>query len=259
MTFLYNDYQILVSQQVSQFKGLQGNFSFLICFTMSSLTLRKLISRISRVKRGIFLLLVVGFLIYHLSLYSDTLQTFVYETILKKDYYLGTQVHLENVSRLPHIQFDFSRETYEEKLIREQRQNSVREGFLHGWRGYAEFAWGFDEVKPISNGFVNTFNGWGATIVDSLDTMLIMGLKEEFALAREFVSTLDFLKSNSTINVFETNIRYLGGLLSAYELSKDQIFLDKAHELGRILLPAFNSTSGLPYNFLAFEYDACTI
>ena len=45
---------------------------------------------------------------------------------------------------------------------------------------------------------------------------------------------------------FETVIRYLGGLLSAYALSHRQIFLDKADELGRVLLPAFNTTSGMP-------------
>ena len=50
------------------------------------------------------------------------------------------------------------------------------------------------------------------------------------------------------ISFFETTIRCLGGLLSAYELTNDGIFLDKATELGKALAAAFNSPSGLPYS-----------
>jgi mannosyl-oligosaccharide alpha-1,2-mannosidase len=50
------------------------------------------------------------------------------------------------------------------------------------------------------------------------------------------------------VNLFETSIRVLGGLLSTYHLSGDQIFLDKAKDLGDRLLPAFSSKSGIPYS-----------
>ncbi|CAG8821159.1 41037_t:CDS:2, partial [Gigaspora margarita] len=53
---------------------------------------------------------------------------------------------------------------------------------------------------------------------------------------------------DSETNVFETIIRYLGGLVSAFEFSKDHLFLEKAKELGTALLASFNSTTGLPYN-----------
>ena len=46
---------------------------------------------------------------------------------------------------------------------------------------------------------------------------------------------------------FETVIRYLGGLLSAYALSEDAVLLDKAENLGKLLSPAFGTESGLPY------------
>ena len=45
---------------------------------------------------------------------------------------------------------------------------------------------------------------------------------------------------------FETVIRYLGGLLSAYALSGEPILLARADDLGRMLLPAFNTTFGMP-------------
>jgi hypothetical protein len=45
---------------------------------------------------------------------------------------------------------------------------------------------------------------------------------------------------------FETVIRYLGGLLGAYSLSGETVLLLRADDLGRMLLPAFNTTSGFP-------------
>ncbi|RHZ74063.1 hypothetical protein Glove_227g74 [Diversispora epigaea] len=219
---------------------------------------RKLNNRIIRVKRGILLLLIVGFLIYHVFTiqYSDTFQS-IFNYPIKKSHNLGTQVHLENILNLPRIQYDFSTvtETSEEKRIRERRRESIKEGFLHSWRGYTKYAWGYDELLPLSNGIANNFNGWGATIVDSLDTMWIMGLKNEFNEARDFVRKVNFSRSDDVINVFETTIRYLGGLLSAYELSKDTMFLSKANDLGLALLPAFNSTTGLPYNYVSLSNE----
>ncbi|CAG8600399.1 18804_t:CDS:1, partial [Racocetra persica] len=78
--------------------------------------------------------------------------------------------------------------------------------------------------------------------------MWIMDLKEEFNHSRDFVRSVDFTKSDEIINVFEATIRYLGGLLSAYELSKELVFLEKVQELGNALLPSFDSPTGLPYN-----------
>lgn len=154
------------------------------------------------------------------------------------------------ITRLPKIQFEFEVnniiETTQEKTIREMRRDSIKKGFLHAWNGYSKYAWGYDELSPTMNRGTNRFNGWGATIVDSLDTLLIMDLKAEFIKSRDFVSKLNFTNSESESNIFETIIRYLGGLLSAFELSGDPIFLEK--ELGIALLPSFDSPTRLPYN-----------
>ena len=45
---------------------------------------------------------------------------------------------------------------------------------------------------------------------------------------------------------FETVIRYLGGLLSAYALTSEPLFLARADDLGRALIPIFNTTVGIP-------------
>ncbi|XP_063289028.1 endoplasmic reticulum mannosyl-oligosaccharide 1,2-alpha-mannosidase [Pelobates fuscus] len=128
-----------------------------------------------------------------------------------------------------------------------ERQEAVIEAFRHAWKGYKAFAWGHDELKPISKSY-NEWFGLGLTLIDALDTMWIMGLKEEFEEAKEWVATkLDFNK-NVDVNLFESTIRILGSLLSTYHLTQDPMFLDKAKDIGTRLLPAFNTPSKIPFS-----------
>jgi len=126
-----------------------------------------------------------------------------------------------------------------------EKLEAVRNAVRHAWTGYVRFAFGQDELKPVSNTGYNWL-GMGATIVDGLDTLWILGLKDEFKQARDWVATSLNLNVNMGVSFFETIIRCLGGLLSAYELSSDRMFLDKARELGEKLLGAFRLPSGLP-------------
>ncbi|KAI7887171.1 seven-hairpin glycosidase [Lichtheimia hyalospora FSU 10163] len=82
--------------------------------------------------------------------------------------------------------------------------------------------------------------------------MIIMGLKDEYNDALDFVKNdLYFNTSIGNAKGFETGIRYLGGLLSAYDLAGDSILLDKAKEVMEdVLLPLFSSPSGAPYTFM---------
>lgn len=59
----------------------------------------------------------------------------------------------------------------------ESRLEAVREAFRHAWKGYKDFAWGHDELKPISKSYTEWF-GLGLTLIDALDTMWILGLKK---------------------------------------------------------------------------------
>ncbi|XP_048876334.1 endoplasmic reticulum mannosyl-oligosaccharide 1,2-alpha-mannosidase isoform X2 [Brienomyrus brachyistius] len=127
------------------------------------------------------------------------------------------------------------------------RAEAVREAFRHAWKGYRDFAWGHDELKPISKSYGEWF-GLGLTLVDALDTMWILGLKEEFEEAKKWVATeLNFSK-NMDVNLFETTIRILGGLLSTYHLTGDRFFFDKAKDIGTRLMPAFKTPSKIPYS-----------
>jgi len=133
-----------------------------------------------------------------------------------------------------------------------KRRDKVKEMMQHAWGGYAKHGWGKNEVRPVSlRGHTASIFGstsMGATVVDALDTLYIMGMKDEFEKAREWVvENLDFNRMSGDISVFETNIRYVGGLLSAYALTGDELFLEKATHVADKLTPAFKSPTGIPY------------
>lgn len=151
--------------------------------------------------------------------------------------------------RMPKVQHDFGVETEHTKAERLRRQAAVRDAFLHSWKGYKQYAWLQDEVTPVSGGYKNDFGQRGATLVDALDTLVIMGLDEEFEHALKAIKRIDFTTAGvQKINVFETTIRYLGGLLSAYDLSnaKHRILLDCATDLGDMLYAAFDTSNRMP-------------
>ncbi|KAF2187279.1 glycoside hydrolase family 47 protein [Zopfia rhizophila CBS 207.26] len=152
-------------------------------------------------------------------------------------------------SPIPKIQHEFGVETENNKAKRKERLETVKKTFLHSWEGYKKHAWLQDEVTPVSGGYKNGFGRRGATLVDTLDTLSIMGLDKEFNLALSALNKIDFSTTEEpTLNVFETTIRYLGGLLSAYDLNegRHRILLDKAVELGDMLYIAFDTPNRLP-------------
>jgi Glycosyl hydrolase family 47 len=133
----------------------------------------------------------------------------------------------------------------------------VKAEFLHAWNGYKKYAWGHDDLKPLSK----TYHDWYGepllmTPVDALDTMMFMGLKDEFATTHHYiVENLSFDKDISVQN-FEVTIRLLGGLLTNYQLTGDKRFLNLAEDLGTRLLPVFESPTGMPYRYVNLRTKA---
>ncbi|KAF2104992.1 glycoside hydrolase family 47 protein [Rhizodiscina lignyota] len=148
--------------------------------------------------------------------------------------------------QLPKVQHEFKAESPDEKAAREKKQLAVKQVFQKCWASYKEKAWMQDELEPISGGAKNTFGGWAATLVDSLDTLWIMDLKTEFDEAVSAAINIDFDAPPGEINVFETTIRYLGGFMSAYDLSSDVRLLRKAIEVGEMLYAAFDTPNRMP-------------
>jgi glycosyl hydrolase family 47 len=140
----------------------------------------------------------------------------------------------------------FGQQVPQKKLAAE-----VKAEFLRAWNGYKKYAWGHDDLKPLSK----TPRDWYAepllmTPVDALDTMIIMDLDDEAATTKQYI--LDHLSFDKDLEVqnFEITIRLLGALLTNYQLTNDKRFLNLADDLGNRLLPVFNSPTGMPYRYV---------
>jgi len=126
--------------------------------------------------------------------------------------------------------------------------SSVRQEFLHAWHGYWTHAREHDELTPVGGGARDWYGTtFCMTSVDALDTMILMGLTAEADSAREYIARHLSFDRDVEVKNFEFTIRFLGGLLSSYQLTGDRRLLDLAADLGRRLLPAFKSPTGLPY------------
>jgi mannosyl-oligosaccharide alpha-1,2-mannosidase len=148
------------------------------------------------------------------------------------------------------IQHSFGHPTNSQQKTQQQRLDAVRAEFLHSWRGYKEHAWLKDELRPLSGGNADKFCGWAATAVDSLDTLLIMGLEDEYKKTVEATYDVKFidLDHECIINLFETTIRHLGGMMAAYDLDgrKDKKLYAKIIEIGEVLYASFDTHNGMP-------------
>lgn len=138
-----------------------------------------------------------------------------------------------------------------QQIDKTQLANQVRQEFLHSWNGYKQYAWGHDALKPLTK----SYRDWYATSlymtpVDAMDTMYLMGLKEEADKTREFVVKNLSFDHDISVKNFEITIRILGGLLSTYQITADKRLLTLAEDLGNRLLPVFKSPTGLPYMFI---------
>ncbi len=136
----------------------------------------------------------------------------------------------------------------------------VRAEFQWAWRGYVAKAWGKDEINPASGTSSSFFvegHDLGLSLVEALDTLWIMGLDAEFQAGVDWVRTsLDF-DVDGDAQVFETNIRLVGGLLSAHLACGDPMLLAKARDLADRLAKAFAaSPHGLPWRYVNLRSGA---
>jgi mannosidase alpha-like ER degradation enhancer 2 len=134
---------------------------------------------------------------------------------------------------------------------RQKTAQQVKAEFVHAWSGYKKYAWGHDDLRPLSK----SYHDWYAqpllmTPVDSLDTMILMGMKQEAADTRNYIARNLSFDKDIYVQNFEITIRLLGGLLSSYQLSGDKRLLALAEDLGNRLLPVFDSPTGLPYRYV---------
>ncbi|KAI1453300.1 glycoside hydrolase family 47 protein [Annulohypoxylon moriforme] len=147
------------------------------------------------------------------------------------------------------------------------RADAVKAAFQRSWDGYYQYAFPNDTLLPISKSYQNDRNGWGASAVDAISTALVMGNQDAINQIVEHIGSINFnatAPESTSVSVFETTIRYLGGLLSAYDFltgplkdyAKDQASVDKilqqAVNLADILSVTFDTPSGIPINTLNY-------
>ncbi len=136
----------------------------------------------------------------------------------------------------------------------------VKAEFKWAWDHYVARAWGKDEINPVSGTSQSFFiqgHDLGLSLIEALDTLWTMELDEEFQAGVAWVkSSLDF-DIDGYAQVFETNIRLVGGLLSAFLACGDPVLLEKARDLADRLLKAFDaSPHGLPYRYVNLRTGA---
>src|SRR5881398_427990 len=136
----------------------------------------------------------------------------------------------------------------------------VRKEMRWAWGHYRERAWGKDQIKPLSGGFESfplKDHHLGLTLIEALDTLWVMELDDEFREGVEWIkANLDF-DVDGEVSVFETSIRLVGGLLSAYHACGDPVLLAKARDLADRLMPSFAASSiGIPHRYINLRTGA---
>jgi mannosyl-oligosaccharide alpha-1,2-mannosidase len=145
------------------------------------------------------------------------------------------------------------------------RADAIKDAFRFAWEGYYDNAFPHDELLPVTNKPGTSRNDWGATAVDALGTAIIMEMPGVVSDILDFIPKIDFNHTTTPISLFETNIRYLGGMLSAYDLlsgpfgvlvndkSRIDKLLNQSKTLANYLSIAFNTPSGIGERELDFS------
>lgn len=118
---------------------------------------------------------------------------------------------------------------------------------MRSWQAYKTYAWGHDALKPITKSHSDWYEKpLYISPIDAYSTLFLMGLTEETAeIERYVIDSLNF-DIDQSAKIFEVNIRILGGLLSMYELSRNEQILAKAQDFADRMLPAFDTETGIP-------------
>lgn len=134
---------------------------------------------------------------------------------------------------------------------------AVRAATAHAWAGYKKYAWGKDDLQPLTKNGKNWYNHpMLMTPVDAFDTFVMLGLTKEAAEAKQLILDSLSFDNNNEVQVFEVTIRILGGLITAYELDGDARFLKLATDLADRMLPAFETATGIPYRYVQLQTGA---
>jgi len=152
-----------------------------------------------------------------------------------------------SLPRCKSIQYDFKGTGHNAT-----RAAAVKQAYQYAWNAYVEYAWGYDELQPLSKTGTNDWYGWGVTMVDGLDTAIIMELKDVVSKMLGWIQSVDFTTTpDGDVEMFDVTIRYLGGLLSSYDLLKSGHFYNDypQDQINALLTQAKILADKLAYGF----------
>lgn len=136
------------------------------------------------------------------------------------------------------------------------QSSEIKAQMLRSWNAYKDYAWGKDVLLPLSKSGFNWYDqSLGISPIDAYSTLSVMGLDTEAKEIENYALKMDWDK-DVFVQVFEVNIRILGGLLAIYDITKNPEILKKAIDFGDRLLPAFNSPTGIPYHSVNLKTGA---
>lgn len=147
------------------------------------------------------------------------------------------------------------------------KAQAVKDAFTFAFNNYYQHAFPNDQLNPNSLTSSNPRNGWGASAVDAVSTAIVMEIPDIVNEIINYIPTIDFSKSyqDESVSLFETTIRYLGGMLSAYDFltgplsdlaqnkSSVDALLTQSQNLANFLSFGFETPSGVPSNNLFFN------
>ena len=91
-------------------------------------------------------------------------------------------------SSCKHIQYPFPAGTN----ANDSRANAVKDAYVRSWDAYAKYAFGKDQLSPLNGSYINDWNGWGVTLVDAIDTAIVMNLTDIVTSQLAYIPTIDF-------------------------------------------------------------------
>lgn len=138
--------------------------------------------------------------------------------------------------------------------VEQSRCKAVKVAAEKAWKTYKDRDAAVNAQALLNSGWEDPFSPWGERLINSLDTLWIMGMKKDFNDAVRIIGRLDWsVTHRKSCAVLETGSRLLGGLLSAYDISHESVLLVKAQELGEMLYMGFDTPNHLPPFWLEFD------
>lgn len=138
-----------------------------------------------------------------------------------------------------------------------QLKEEVKDMINHGYNSYMKYAFPKDELLPLSCSGKDTWTHSSLTLIDSLDTLYIIGNKTEFVKGVLYIiKNIKNFDKDLNVSVFETNIRIVGGLLSTHLIliNDKELISNYSNEILKLvidlvdrLILAFDTPTGIPF------------